>query len=226
MVDGLTLDQWLATSFDHEDGTFRSTITPEFNHALQKFGTNALPRLLSRLQTRRLPGERVIAKWAAATPNPQAFATAVGLNRWYIEGQRGINGLQALGSLATNAIPEILAMEPSLFTMRALADMGYSAIPILHDATRNGSDQIKSHAMSAFESSDFDFSREKIVEIWVERLTDPSPSIRLHAARLLGKTKPVRAQAAIEPLRKLANDPNPEVAAAASNALSTLELRR
>ena len=80
--------------------------------------------------------------------------------------------------------------------------------------------------MSALESPQFDFKREEIVAIWIERLADPSPSIRLHATRLLGNTRPIRAQAAIEPLQKLANDPDPEVALAVSNALSTLEPKR
>lgn len=226
MVDGLTLDQWLATTFTFENRIAHESITPEFNHALQKLGTNALPHLLSKLQIRRLPRERMIAKWIAATPNPQGVANLVGLNRWYIEGQRAVYGFRALGSLATNSLPEILAMPPTGFTMHAIAAMGNAALPILHAATQNGPDQVKSNAMSALESSEYDFKREQIVEIWIECLADPSPSIRLHAIRLLSQAKPIRAQAAIKPLEDLSNEPDPEVASAATSALVALQAKR
>ena len=132
----------------------------------------------------------------------------------------------ALGSLATNAIPQILAMAPNYHTRGALSAMGTASLPTLRDAAAHGSDQVKVHAMSALESPQFDFRREEIVAIWIERLADPSPSIRLYAARLLGNTRPIRAQAAIEPLQKLNSDPDPEVALAVKTALTILEARR
>jgi HEAT repeat protein len=106
--------------------------------------------------------------------------------------------------------------------MQAFAAMGTSSLPYLREAARTGPDQIKSDAISALESSEFDFKREEIVAIWIERLDDPSPSIRLHAARLLGKAKPIRAQAAIQPLQNHLNDPDPEVSATIGAAFSNL----
>lgn len=115
-------------------------------------------------------------------------------------------------------------MPPSYFTMQAIAALGASSLPTLGDLCRNSPDQIKSHAMSALKSTEFDFKREEIVEIWIGRLDDPSPSIRLHAARLLGKARPIRAQAAIQPLQNHLSDADPEVAAAIKSALSNLNV--
>jgi hypothetical protein len=223
-VDGLTLDQWLESSFDFEDGVYSGRITVEFNAALQKLGTNAIPHLLAKLQTREFPLTLRLRQWIGATRDQQTLAHKLRLNYSILQRQRAVHGFMALGSLATNAIPQILSMPPNYHTRGALAGIGPAGLPILRDAAAHGSDQIKSHAMSALESRQFDFKREEIVAIWIERLADPSPSIRLHAARLLGNTRPIRAQAAIEPLQKLANDPNPDVALAVKGALGNLNV--
>ena len=223
VVDGLTLDQWLATSFDYEDGRYQGGTTEEFNRALHKFGTNAIPHLLAKLQTRQFPGTQHILNWLGSSPNRLALAHQLRLDYSILQRQRAVHGFYALGSLATNAIPQILQMPPSYHTMGALSAMGNAALPALRDATTYGPDQVKSTAMSALESPQFEFKKEEVVAIWIERLADPSPSIRLHAARLIGNSKPIRTQAAIKPLEKIINDPDPEVAAAVQTALSKIK---
>jgi len=225
-IDGLTLDQWLETSFDFEDGRDTGGTTTEFNSALQEFGTNAIPHLVAKLRTREFPVTKRLLAWIGPRPNGVAFAHTLRLDYSILQRQRAVHGFMALGSLATNAIPEILAMPPTYQTMGAVAGIGPAGLPALRHIAAYGTDHLKSNAMSALESSQYDFKREEIVAIWIERLTDPSPSIRLHAARLIGKTRPIRAQSAISPLQKLINDPDPEVAAAAKVALGNLQQQR
>jgi hypothetical protein len=73
-IDGLTLDQWLSTSFDFEDGRYRGGTTTEFNSALRKFGTNAIPHLLAKLRTRENPVTARLLQWIGPRPDGGALA--------------------------------------------------------------------------------------------------------------------------------------------------------
>jgi hypothetical protein len=218
VVDGLTLDQWLNFAAYFEDGRYESVDSAEFRNAVRQFGTNAIPRLISRLYTRELPGIQM----AYQVLGKDLFLR-LGFGRSMIERERALLGFSALGSLATNAIPELLQPPRNgRFTARVFDSIGTSAFPHLVEQIRTGDSQVKSYAMSALEVRAFDFQRDEVVAVWMECLTDSSPSIRLYAARLIGNTRPMRAQKAIPALQAAINDRDAEVVAEAKAALTKL----
>jgi hypothetical protein len=218
VVDGLTLDQWLDTSASVEDGQYQSVDSSEFRSAVRQFGTNAIPRLIRRFYARELPGMQTTYRVLGKN-----LFFRLGFGRCFLERERALLGFSALGSLATNAIPELLRPPRGChFTSRVFDSIGTSAFPYLVEQIRTGDLQVMSYAMSALEVRAFDFQREEVVAVWTECLTNSSPSIRLHAARLIGNTRAVRAQKAVPALQAAISDRDPEVVAGAKAALAKL----
>lgn len=222
VVDGLTLDQWLAHSFYYEDGAYRGYASEDFNRAIQEMGTNAIPRLLSKLRTKELPGAPLIMNLVGAKSYSEPISNALGLNRAAIQRQRAVYGFKALGALGTNAIPALLELPWGFFMMEVFDGMGTAALPHLLEPIRTGRMEVKLRAMGALEAKIYDIKREEIVAIWSERLQDEDRSVRLYAARLIGNAKPARAQAALPALQIAAKDPIAEVAEAAQEAIGKL----
>lgn len=223
VADGLTLDQWLAFSFSYEDGSYKSFMSEDFNRAIQKMGTNAIPRLMSKLTTKEMPGSRAIMKIVGAKSYSEPMAHLLGLDRAVIERQRAVNGFKALGPAGTNAIPALLELPWGFFSAEIFEAMGAAPLPFLKEAIATGRMEVKLRAMGALEGQAYDPKREEIVAIWAERLRDENPSVRLYAARLIGNAKPARAQAVI-PALEMAAKGSDEAATAAREALARLKL--
>ena len=224
VVDGLTLDQWLELSFQYEDGAYQNNGGQEFNRAIANLGTNAIPHLIKRLRTRDVPWSP-LARRVLGTKITPAVASTLRLNRGWVERRRAVNGFRALGSVAIDAIPDLLASYPRApFEVCEVFDsMGSSTLPQLEQHIRNGEVETKIAAMSALSTRAFDYKREETVAIWVECLTNEAPRIRRFAATLLGNTRPIRAQAAIPRLQAAVHDSDQEVALAAQGALKKLQ---
>lgn len=226
---GQSLSEWLGPTFQWDGSTYQGMISTDFERAMQAMGTNTIPYLIRMLRTRELPGTSVLLRVRGNTWNDPLIA-GLHLNFAMVRRQRAVHGFRALGSLATNAVPELLklalgnaARETDVW--RSLDGIGQSALPQMKEALESPKEEIRVAAILALAQPCYDFKRETIVDLWCECFNDPSSRVRRTAARCIGGASAVRARGAIAALEKAAQDPSSDVAWAAQTALNSIRPR-
>lgn len=226
-VDGRRVNEWLASTFYFKDKVFLNVRTAEFDRAMEKAGTNALPMILEKIRTRDFPHHgptwTLLKRLGMDNPSSSLLHWLL-LDRAYIAHERGYNGMRAIGAAATNAIPDLIRLgerEP-LVALKALSCIGPEKLTLLRQYALNGSVESRRRAMHALETRSLDSRLEEVVDVWIECLKDESRVIRHRAAVLLKNATPARAQAAVPALKIASSDVDANVAAAAKIALEKL----
>jgi HEAT repeat protein len=202
--------------------------------ALASLGEKAVPRLIKALETEEL---RAKAAAIVARIGPPAKATVPALiealgDKTPETRSEVLFALAAIGPDAAEAVPAIIQaskgseMDVCYSACYALGKIGPAAESAKADLAENlaGDDHFLCMA-SAWALCQIDpkspETAAKAVPVLIEALEEPDPPTRLHAAESLGLLGPLAADAA-DALKKLQDDPDEEVRAAAAKALEAI----
>jgi hypothetical protein len=217
--DGRTLSEWLATTYDLKDGGWIVGSLPQFKNAMEAMGTNTIPALVHMLthedtRVNQLLLQRVFRDVTHPTYN------RLGMNRAFFDRERAVIGFKALGSCATNAIPQLLAHRPSGELPHVLDAIGTESLPIVLQFLDNGTENVKFTCLFALQARICD--PQLAVRKWVEYSAHPSSKLRFAAVALLLKAPPELQAFARDALRRASSDNDYRVASTAASVLSRL----
>ncbi len=213
--DGRTLSGWLE---DLESGA--SNRCEEAAQAIDKIGTNGIPRLLSLLESQDNPLDIAME---AITESQSAVS--IEWETAFDEHWRALRGFEALGGRAVSAIPALAARlesgENPEFVSFALANIGIEALPFLQRATTNENDGVRRSSIAAL-----GFLGEKAgpaIATLIDSLTDANAAVRRCAADALGRMG-AAATDAIPSLKQAREDIDGGVRKAAEIALRRIQI--
>jgi hypothetical protein len=192
------------------------------NNAVDMFGTNAIPTLLSMLganDSRLKPALVSLAQkqpWIHIDPIPAT-------NRNYAAAM----AFRHLGTAATNAIPDLIRIyarnyshSSRIATLSALDDVGPHNLPLLARGLNHRDAAVREMIVGVLDRSQKPAA--EVVPLLTSALGDSSPSVRATAAMALSR-QGTSAASALPELRKLIQDKNAEVRNAAQYALPRID---
>jgi hypothetical protein len=159
------------------------------NEAIHAMGTNAVPSLMRKLQRHdselRLSTERWLIRW-----HLMKRRNFTGNEDW-----KAARGLAALGSAASNAVPQLIRMferEPSAFTQTTVPGIlgtigrpAAAAVPVLlQRGVTHTNALVRANSIYALRTIFPD--AKLVVPLFTKCLNDPDPLVRGQAARTLG----------------------------------------
>lgn len=211
VYQGKTLDYWL-TGYNSQNYHLAHPDVPAWEHAseaIRQMGTNAIPRLLRKLQMRESKAKAIVMKLL----RKQQFikiSYAPTTEYW-----NGYFALSALGSKASNAVPQLVTMlehDPSAFTQMAvpaiLGGIGPAAgqaVPALLREAAHTNASVRNNAIYALRK--IHPEPKLVVPVLVSCLNDTNIVVRAQAVRALGAYGK-DAQAAMPAILKLwSNEP-------------------
>jgi hypothetical protein len=216
IINGQPLRFWL------ENYTF---VSAEFDRAVQKAGTNAIPTLLRMLKQRDSP----LKVRAMALAQQQDFVKIP----FFPDKEQNAKGYQAflkLGVAAKSAVPRLIEIyesqisdESQGWTARSLGAVGpeaKQAVPALLRGVTNSSVRVRTQTIVALSFIRSDMGA--VVPALTECLNAPNTLVRLSACTALANLG-TDAKAGVPTLAKLLNDPNHDVRAGAANAIISID---
>jgi hypothetical protein len=174
---GIRLTEWLARSIQGQS---------DADSRVRAIGTNAVPTLLKLLGAESSRKERLWFKILNTTRLQPYFRSYTSVDRRVM----GVHGFSVLGTNVAFAVPRIVALaaKPSTADTAtlALAKLGDAGVAHLIGLTSNVSPQVRRNALEALGL--FDTWSPAIIDAVTNRVaSDPTPSVRWTAARLLNR---------------------------------------
>lgn len=216
VINGQPLRFWL------ENYTF---VSAEFDRAVQKAGTNAIPTLLRMLRQR----DSSLKVRAMALAQQQDLVKIP----FFPDKEQNAQACQAfikLGVAAKAAVPRLIEIyesqiseESQGWTARSLGAVGpeaKQAVPALLRGVTNSSVRVRTQTIVALSFIRSDMGA--VVPALTERLNDPNTLVRLSACTALANLG-TEAREGVPTLAKLLNDPNHDVRAGAANAIISID---
>ena len=211
--EGRGLGEWLD---DFDKGA--SASYERATAAVDRMGTNTLPRLLSLLGSRDSAFDRAM--------NDMAESQSVMDMNWEMAFDRhwkALRGFQALGNDASPAIPELAARleraENPEFISFALAGIGIEALPSLQKCATNANAIVRKSSTAALGL--LGITAEEAIPALIQRLQDVNAAVRQAAADSLGRIGKQAAKA-LPALNAATMDNDSGVSQAARAALTAI----
>ncbi len=209
------MSDWLE---DLETGA--SSRCEEAAHAIDTIGTNAIPRLLSLLESEDTPLDLAMEEITESQS-----AVKIDWETAFDEHWRALRGFEALGSRAVSAIPALAARlergENPEFVSFALANIGGEALPFLQRATTNANDGVRRSSIAAL--GFLGGEAGPAIATLIGCLKDANAAVRRCAADALGRLGAVATEA-IPSLKQAREDIDESVRTAATVALRKIEV--
>ena len=213
---GKTLSRWLI-GYCPDEGEWESA-----DNAVEMFGTNAIPTMLSMLganDSRLKPALVALAQkqqWIHVDPIPATnrnYAAAMAFRR--------------LGARATNAIPDLIRIyarnyshSSRIAALSALDDVGPHCLPLVAKGLTHRKPEVREMIVGVIDRSQRPAAQA--VPLLTPALGDVNPSVRAAAATALAHYGS-SANSALPELRKLLQDRDPQVRNAAQYAIQRVE---